>query len=75
VADDGESTVADRKGHPEARLIKFVNQKEREISKLRRRKRELLESDAPKGKIKLIEARISNEMWKLNARVATSEKQ
>jgi hypothetical protein len=55
--------------NPEARLVGLANDAERQVSELRRRKRELLERDAPAESIKLLEARIQARMKRLNDRV------
>ena len=67
---DGVPTDKYRLEHPEARFIALANQAEREVSKLRKAKRELVEKDAPRDRIKLIESRITMIMKKLNERVS-----
>jgi hypothetical protein len=59
--------------HPEALLVPLANQIERDIQDLRRRKRELLEKDASKDRIKLVEQQISARMQRLNDRVERAQ--
>jgi len=55
--------------NPEARLFWFANQAERKVGELRKQKRHLIENDAEKERIKLIDMRITGEMKKLNDRL------
>lgn len=55
--------------NPEARLVTFANQIERDVQKLRQRKREMLEKGASKESIRIIETQITNRMKRLNDRV------
>lgn len=55
--------------NPEARLVTFANQIERDVQKLRQRRRDLLERGASKESIKIIETQITNRMKRLNDRV------
>lgn len=55
--------------NPEARLYQFANKIEQDVTKLRKRRRELLERGASKESIKMIETQITNRMKRLNDRV------
>lgn len=57
--------------NPEARLVAFANRVEREVQQLRTRRRELIDRDASPESVKMIEARITRQMQKLNDRVKT----
>jgi hypothetical protein len=60
--------------HPEAMLTGVANQVERDVADLRKRKRELLEKNANKERIKMVEQQIANRMKFLNDRVEKAEK-
>ena len=55
--------------NPEARLAGFANHAERAVQDMRRARRKLIEADASKERIKLLDQRITNVMRKLNERV------
>ena len=55
--------------NPEARLVNMANQVERDVSEMRKRRREMLEKGASKESIKLIEERITTRMKRFNDRV------
>lgn len=55
--------------NPEARLYQQANRVERDVQELRAKKRQLLERDASKESIKLIEQRITARIKQLNDRV------
>jgi hypothetical protein len=55
--------------YPEARLAKMADNIERNVSRLRKRREQLLEKDAPKEQIKAIEDQITRQMERLNAAV------
>ncbi len=57
--------------NPEARLVRAAKDADSDVQKLRKQKRELLEKDASKERIKLIEQRINARMKRLNDRVET----
>jgi hypothetical protein len=52
--------------NPEARLVSLSNRIEREVSDLRRRKRELIKREASKESIKMVEEAIRRRMQSLN---------
>ena len=58
----GEEAMAIRQAHPEASLILMANATERRVQKLRKTKRELVSSGAPREEVKAIEDRITEEM-------------
>ena len=62
----GEEAMAIRQAHPEASLILMANATERRVQKLRKTKRELVSSGAPRDEVKAIEDRITEEMARLN---------
>jgi hypothetical protein len=55
--------------NPEARLFQYANKVERQVSALRRQRRELLKKDAPREQIKAIDDRLTNVMRQFNERV------
>ena len=55
--------------NPEYRLIMRANTTEKMVSKMRARKRELMEKDAPREQIKAVEERITTLMTGLNQKV------
>lgn len=59
--------------NPESRLVIMANHAEREVGKLRKQKRMLIENDASPERIKLIEQRITATMKRLNDRVRASK--
>ena len=68
--DNREGGVAEyRRENPEAALVPYAKAVEREVSELRRRKREMLARDASPESIKIIEERIRRKMQQLNDRV------
>lgn len=67
--DNRENVTEYRRENPEARLVPFANQIERDVQKLRQRKRDLLERGASKESIKIVETQITNKMKRLNDRV------
>lgn len=64
-----ENAIEYRRENPEARLVPFANQIERDVQQLRQRKRDLLERGASKESIKIVETQITNRMKRLNDRV------
>lgn len=65
----GEDVLAYRRENPETGLIPFANMAERQVQALRKRKRELVEKDAPKEKIAKVDERITAIMTRMNERV------
>lgn len=61
------------RNNPESRMVAFTNMIEHRVSELRKQKRHLIENDASKERIKLIEMRITAEMKRLNDRIKRSE--
>jgi hypothetical protein len=57
------------KDNPDARLVNMANQVERDVSEMRKRRRELLEKGASKETIQMIEKRIAGRMKQFNDRV------
>lgn len=55
--------------NPDARLVNLANDAERDIQRLKKQKRELLEKDAPKERVKLKEQQITARMDRFNKRV------
>ena len=55
--------------NPEARLVRYANHVERQVSQLRRQKRDLTAGGASKDQIKAIDARITQLMRAFNYRV------
>ena len=55
--------------NPEARLVTFANQIERDVQRLRQRKRELVEKGASPESVKIVETQITTRMKRLNDRV------
>ncbi|NDD54215.1 hypothetical protein EBZ39_10130, partial [bacterium] len=71
-----EGGVADyRRENPEARLVDYANQVERDVQKLRQRRRELIEKGASKESVKIQEQRIQAAMKRFNDRVRRAEEQ
>lgn len=62
-----------RKDNPEAKLVNYANAVERDVSEMRRRKRELLAKNASPESIKILEERITRRMKQLNDRVEKAE--
>jgi hypothetical protein len=60
--------------NPEARLYRQADSIYRDVSELRKRRRELVEQDAPKERVKQIEERITERMRRLNERIEEMEK-
>lgn len=60
--------------NPESRLVNAANAVERNVQALRKKRRELVESDAPKEKVQQIEKQITAQMKRLNDMVAKLEK-
>ena len=58
-----------RAENPESRLIFLANKTERDVQKMRQRRREMLEKGASKESIQLIEQRIAARMKRFNDRV------
>ena len=56
--------------NPEARLVQFANKVEKDVQKLRQRRRDLLERGADREAIQSIENLIANRMKTLNTRMA-----
>ena len=61
------------KENPEARLFAAGNAAERQVSELRRQKRDMIERGASKESIKLIEQRITRRMQILNSQIERAE--
>lgn len=61
--------------NPDARLASFANKAERQVSKLRKAKREAVARGAPTGQIKLIDQQITNTMRQFNESVAAARAQ
>jgi hypothetical protein len=59
--------------NPEARLVQFANKVEKDVQKLRQRRRDLLEKGADREAIQSIENLIANRMKTLNTRMAELE--
>jgi hypothetical protein len=55
--------------NPEARLLPLANKTYKDVQALRKRRKELLERDAPRESIKQVEEMITKRMRSLNARV------
>jgi hypothetical protein len=64
-----QPTAEYMKENPEARLAPLARKTYSEIQKLRKRKEQLLERDAPRESIKQVEEMITKRMQALNARV------
>lgn len=66
----GDGRVAEaqqlRAGRPDAYLIAVANTAERQVQRLRREKRALIEEGAPRERVKEVEARITQAMARLN---------
>lgn len=66
----GDGRVAEaqqlRAGRPDAYLIAVANAAERQVQRLRREKRALIEDGAPRERVKEVEARITQAMARLN---------
>ncbi len=65
----GEPTAEYLTENPEARLVMMANAVERDVSQLRKRKRELMAKDASKESVKLIEQQIANKQRRFNEAV------
>jgi hypothetical protein len=61
--------------NPEARMFDEAGRVEREIQTLRKRRRELVEKEAPKETVKAIEERITARMKRFNDKVQQREEQ
>lgn len=59
--------------HPEARLVGFANRVENDVQELRRLRHKLIEQNASRERIKIIDMRITAKMQKLNERVKQLE--
>jgi hypothetical protein len=60
--------------NPESRLVKTASRIERNVQELRKKRRDLVEKDAPKEAVKQIETQITAQMKRLNDMVAKLEK-
>ena len=60
--------------NPEARLVTMASRIERNVQELRRKRRALVEKDAPKEAVQQIEKQITAQMKRLNDMVAKLEK-
>lgn len=60
--------------HPEARLAKRAHEIQSDLKKLRERKEKLIERDAPRESIKVVEEQMTRKMKLLNDRVAEFQK-
>lgn len=63
------------KENPEARLFEEAGRVEREVQALRKRRRELVEKDAPKESVRAIEERITARMKRFNDKIRQREEQ
>lgn len=54
------------KDNPEARLFTAANRVEREVQKLRQRKRELIAKDTPSEQVKAVESQITSRIARFN---------
>lgn len=61
------------KENPEASLYKAADEVERNVQKLRKIRRDLVEKDAPKERVKAIEANITTQMRNLNTMIEKAE--
>jgi molybdopterin converting factor small subunit len=68
-----DEAQAYRAENPESTLIGVANMAERQVRKLRSRKRELLANDAPRDSIRQIEEQITRAMTRLNEAVERRE--
>jgi hypothetical protein len=68
-----EEAAQYRAENPEASLISVANMAERQVRRLRARKRELLANDAPREAIRQIEDQITQAMTRLNESVQRRE--
>lgn len=59
--------------HPEARMVMRANYAERQVQKLRKEKHDLVEKDAARERIKVLEERIKAEMQRFNDAVKASK--
>jgi hypothetical protein len=71
----GEPAADYYKSNPEARLYRQADRAQREVSQLRKRKKEMVERGATKAQIEVIETRITNSMRRFNERVKELETQ
>lgn len=62
------------KENPEARLANAAGKIERNVQALRKKRRELVENDAPKEKVQQVEKQITAQMKRLNEMVSKLEK-
>jgi hypothetical protein len=61
------------KENPEARLLPLANKTFKDVQELRKRRKALLERDAPKESIQAVEKLITRRMQVLNERVKAME--
>lgn len=61
--------------NPEARMFEEAGRVEREVQALRKRRRELVEKEAPKESVRAIEARITARMTRFNEKIKRREEQ
>lgn len=59
--------------NPEARMFEEAGRVEREVQALRKRRRELVEKEAPKESVRAIEARITARMTRFNEKIKQRE--
>lgn len=71
--DKRENVMEYIRDNPEARLVQFANKVEKDVQKLRQRRRDLLERGADREAIQSIENLIANRMKTLNTRMAELE--
>lgn len=71
--DKRENVMEYIRDNPEARLVQFANKVEKDVQKLRQRRRDLLEKGADRQAIQSIENLIANRMKTLNTRMAELE--
>ena len=65
-AGDIKAMMEYRRDNPDAMLVKQADAAEADVNKLKRRKRELLEKDASKEQIRMIEAQITARVKRYN---------
>jgi DNA repair ATPase RecN len=71
--EDRNGVAQFKKDNPEYRIIESVKLAEREIKQLKKRKEELMEKDAPRDRIKLIDSKITAHMKRINDKVKARE--
>lgn len=69
----GSEKAAYLRDNPEASLVKEANSIEKEISSLRKMKKRLIDSGAPKERVRAIDQRITSQMDRLNRKVESKQ--